>query len=279
MTVLQALIRGAIQGFSEFLPISSSGHLVLYAHFFGAGESGGLFFITALHLGTLAAVLAAFWDTVRKLVLELFKLISALFAGKLSFKKMGEERSMLVMAVVATAPLAAAFFLRDIVDRIASDSDIVAEGVCLLVTAVLLFLAARRRASGKTAAAMKLPDALLIGFTQAAAVMPGISRSGSTMSVGILRGFSGEFMVAFSFILGIPAVIAASATEFYSATRAGSFGAPLPLIAGFAASAAAGFLSIKLVRKLVKSRSFAVFAYYLFAVGAAAVVIGIIEKL
>ncbi|MCL2538931.1 MAG: undecaprenyl-diphosphate phosphatase [Oscillospiraceae bacterium] len=278
MTVFQALVQGIIQGFTEFIPISSSGHLVLFRHFFRIQESDALFFITALHLGTLAAVIAAFWDTVKKLFFELFRLISDLFTGKFKLKSGDGTRNMMIMLIISTLPLAGAFFLKGFVETVTEASDIVFVSVCFLITGALLFFAAKAKDGGKSAAEMRLRDALLIGIAQGVAVMPGISRSGATVGAGILRGYSKDFMVVYSFILGIPAVIAASASELLGAAGSGGLGNPLPIIVGFAASAVAGFFSIKLVRRLINTGRFIVFSYYLLAVGLAVLVLGVSEK-
>ncbi len=279
MTVIEAFLQGLIQGFTEFLPISSSGHLSLFQHFFKLSGEGALFFSVMLHLGTLIAVLIAFWDTIWKMVVEFFRLVKDLFTGKFRWNGMNESRSMLVMIVIATLPLAGFYFLKGFVERFSTDGDILVEGVGFLITGTLLFLASRKKNCTKTAVDMTAGDALLIGVVQGIATIPGISRSGSTVGTGILRGYSKEFMVAFSFILGIPAVLGSSASELSDAVKAGSVGNPIILIIGVVTSAVAGFFAIKLVRWLVKTDRFQIFAYYLWALGIVTVTIGVLEYL
>lgn len=278
MTALEAFIQGVIQGLTEFLPVSSSGHLSLFQHFFGLNQNNALFFSVMLHVGTLVAVFIAFWPTIWKMVVEFFRMIGDIFTGKFKWKEMNESRSMVVMIVIATLPLLAFYFLKDYVEVFSTDDDIIVEGVCFLITGLLLFFATRKKGGDKTAVDMAVADALLIGTVQGVATMPGISRSGSTISTGMLRGYSKDFMVSFSFILGIPAVLGSSVFEFKDALEAGSIGDPLPIVIGLVTSAVVGFFAIKLIQWLVRSDRFKIFAYYMLALGIVTTTLGIIEK-
>ena len=274
----QAMILGLVQGLTEFLPVSSSGHLSLYQHFTGqSGEAAGLFSIL-LHLGTLIAVCIAFWDTIWGMIVEFFRMIGDIFTGKFTFRTTDPHRRMIFMLVVALLPLLVFFFLRDWYTSLASDNDIIVEGVCFLATAGLLYLADHLTPGKKDASNMRARDAVLVGVMQGIAPLPGLSRSGSTISAGIFAGLGREFAVAFSFILGIPAVLGANIFEVKDALETGTQMDLLPMLVGMAVAAVVGFLAIKLVRWLARSGNFKVFTWYTAILGVATVTVGIIEK-
>lgn len=279
MNFLNAILQGIIQGLTEFLPVSSSGHLSLFQHFTGqSGEASGLFSIL-LHLGTLVAVCIAFWGTIWKMLLAFFGMIADLFKGKFSFKTQDPDRRMVFMVIVGLLPLLVFFFVRDFYTSLATDNDIIVEGFCFLLTAALLFMADHLVPGKKTAGSMRTRDALLVGTMQGIAPLPGLSRSGSTISAGIFAGLDREFAVAYSFILGIPAVLGANVFEVKDALQAGlDISVPAALV-GMAIAAVVGFFAIKLVRKLAKSGNFKVFTWYTAILGAITVAIGIYEKL
>lgn len=278
MSLWDAIVQGIIQGLTEFLPVSSSGHLSLYQHFTGqSGEAAGLFAIL-LHLGTLIAVFIAFWDTIWGMIVEFFRMIGDIFTGKFTFKTHNPSRRMIFMLFIALIPLLFFYFLRDFYTSLATDQDIIVEGVCFLATAGLLYMADHLIPGKKTAATMRPRDALLVGVVQGIAPLPGLSRSGSTISAGIFAGLNREFAVAFSFILGIPAVLGANLFEVKDALAAGTDISVFPMLVGMAIAAVVGFLAIKLVRWLAKSGNFKVFMWYTAVLGTATVVVGIVEK-
>ena len=278
MGLWDAILQGIIQGLTEFLPVSSSGHLSLYQHFTGqSGEAAGLFSIL-LHLGTLVAVCVAFWDTIWGMIVEFFRMIGDIITGKFTFKTDNPSRRMIFMLIVALLPLLVFFFLRDWYTSLASDNDILVEGICFLATAGLLYLADHLTPGRKDASNMRVRDALLVGTMQGIAPLPGLSRSGSTISSGIFAGLNREFAVSFSFILGIPAVLGANIFEVKDALEAGAQMDILPMLVGMIVAAVVGFLAIKLVRWLARSGNFKVFTWYTLILGTATVVIGIMEK-
>lgn len=278
MSFWNAILQGIIQGLTEFLPVSSSGHLSLYQHFTGqSGEAAGLFSIL-LHLGTLAAVCIAFWDTIWGMIVEFFRMIGDVLKGKFTFHTTDPNRRMIFMIVVALVPLLVFFFLRDWYTSLSTDNDIIVEGLCFLATAGLLYLADHLVPGKKTASNMRVRDALLVGTMQGIAPLPGLSRSGSTISAGIFAGLNREFAVAFSFILGIPAVVGANIFEVKDALEAGTEIEILPMLVGMVTAVVVGFLAIKLVRWLARSGNFKVFTWYTAILGTATVIIGVVEK-
>jgi undecaprenyl-diphosphatase len=277
MSILEGFLQGVVQGLTEFLPVSSSGHLSLFQHFFGISGESSLFFTVMLHLGTLLAVFIAYFNTIIKMIVEFFKMIGDLLGRRFDYKKSNEERMMVLMLLVSLLPLLVLFFAKGFFSRLSGDNDIIVEGVCFLFTGSILFLADKSVKGYKTAVDMKPRDALRIGLFQGFAMFPGVSRSGSTISAGLMSGFSREFMVKFSFIMGIPTILGAAVTEFYDAYKIGIVFEPVPMLIGVVTAAVVGLLAIKLIRFLVKTDRFGVFAYYTLALGIVVIVIGMIE--
>jgi undecaprenyl-diphosphatase len=204
-------------------------------------------------------------------------MVGDIFAGRFSYKAAGEERRMVIMVILSLVPLVAFFFIKDILASFSEDGDIIVEGVSFIFTGSMLFLADKCVKGRKTAGDMRPAEALCVGFFQGFAVLPGVSRSGSTISAGLLCGFSREHAVTFSFIMGIPAMIGAGIFEVRDAVQAGLSIEAAPIIVGIAASAIVGFFAIKLINWLVKTNRFGAFAYYTLALGALVLAAGIVE--
>lgn len=280
MSIIEAIIQGIVQGLTEFLPVSSSGHLSLYQHFTGLSGESGLMFSIILHVGTLVAVFGAFYRLIWDLILEFFRMIGDIFTGKFSFKNRNPERNMIFMIVLALVPLAIIYvLLGDVYKSVSSDNDILVEGLCFLLTATLLFFADKSVHGKKTIGEITPRDALIIGTLQAVAPLPGVSRSGSTISSGLLCGLSKETAVSFSFILGIPAILGGSVMELKDVTPA-ELNIPVSvIIVGLITSAVVGFLSIKMVQWLLKANKFKIFAFYTLILGIIVTGIGVYEHL
>lgn len=301
MTVLEAIIQGIIQGATEFLPISSSGHLSISQHIFGI-ELPGILFDLMLHLGTLIAVLFVYRKTIGSLILAFVHLMGDVFRGRFKWREMDRDQQLLMMLIIGCVPLLLLFApvpgtgmkLKDLSEQFATDSSILVEGVSLLVTSALLFLAIRahkRVSAGKHLAAPRREragaggrekiqgvDAVLIGLGQCfAAVFPGLSRSGTTLSVGLMRGISKQAALDYSFVLGIPAILAANLVALKDVgTHAEQIGA-LPLIVGVVVSCVVGFLAIKVLKWIVSSDKLHIFAIYALIAGGIVTVVGIVE--
>jgi len=276
MSVWEAIFQGIVQGLTEFLPVSSSGHLSLIQYFTGRNDETGALFTILLHLGTLLAVFLAFYKTILRLIVEVFAMLRDLFAGKFSLKNMPPYRRMVVLLVVSLIPMAFAFLLLDFYEGLSTDNNIIAEGLCFLLTSALLFISLRCKGR-KSAKNMTYHDAALIGTMQAIAPMPGISRSGSTIAVGLLCGLSREFAISFSFIMGVPTVLGANILKISDIANDG-LSIPVPaLIAGLLASLVFGLLAIRMVKWLAASDKFKYFAWYTLVLGIVVLVIGIIE--
>ncbi len=278
MSILNAIFQAIIQGLTEFLPVSSSGHLSLFQHFTGQSGEGALMMSAFLHLGTLVAVFVAFKKTIISLIKEFGLLVKDVFTGKFKWKEMNPHRRMIIMLIISTLCLIPFAFFKDWFTGIAEDDSILAEGLCFLYTSAILFMSDLCTKGKKKAGDIKTGDAVTVGFFQGVALLPGVSRSGSTISAGLFSGFTRETAVQYSFILGIPAILGGALSEAKNAVTTKANVDILPCIIGFLVAAFVGLLAIKLVRWLVKTDKFKIFAYYTFILGIVVIVISIVEK-
>lgn len=258
MTPLRALVLGLLQGLGEFLPISSSGHLIAVPWLLGWPDSG-LAFDVALHLGTLAAVAAAFWrDWVR--------ILTAGAKGVRSGKPLADPDSrLLVYLALATVPGAfAGLLLEDWAETTFRSPALVASMMALM--GVVLWIADRRANRVAGDEHVSLRDALLIGFAQALALVPGTSRSGATISMALFLGMRRESAARFSFLLALPITAGAALLKVPHLFRAGADTGPV--LIGMLAAAVSGFLAIRLLLSYVRNRDYTPFVLYRFAFAA-----------
>jgi len=266
---LKVFILGLVQGLTEFLPVSSSGHLVLMQHAFGM-TAPELLLDICLHVGTLAAVCAVFYKEILHLATVLFGLsgrirkaggIRALFDKHRDFR-------MLVLIGFGSLPTAAlGLIFRTHSDALFGTTRVA--GIMLLVTGVLLFLTRRRSGPGRPIEAMGIRDALLIGLAQGMAVLPGLSRSGATISAALFLGIKRETAGPFSFLLSLPAILGALLLEMRSALTPSPVSVKM-LLAGAATAAVVGFFSLKLLLRFVNQGRLSMFAPYCWVLGIAA---------
>lgn len=271
MTILQAIILGILQGLTEFLPVSSSGHLVLLQNAFGINEPELLFDIS-VHIGTLAAVCIVFFTEIKNILISLFRLPSLLKSSG-NFKTLWCENhdvrlaGFIVMGSVPTAVLGLIF--HKAADQLFASVGIV--GVMLLITGTLLWLTRRVPLSGRTIKDMTLKDALGIGVIQGLAIIPGISRSGSTISAALFLRIDREVAGRYSFLLSIPAMIGALILALGSDAIHSTMPAGIILVAS-AAAACVGYAALKLLLRLVKKGRLYLFAPYCWIVGIIALI-------
>lgn len=277
MGIFNAIFQGIIQGLTEFLPVSSSGHLSLYQHFTGKNGEGALFFTAVLHLGTLVAVFVAFWDTILPLIKEFGSLCKDIVTRKFSYKNMNPERRMIVMIFFSCLCLFPFAVFKNWFESIAEDAYIFEEGLCFLYTAAILFMSDRCKKGSKTAGDIKAKDAVTVGLFQGVAMLPGVSRSGSTICSGLFSGFSRDTAVKYSFILGIPVILVSCLSEVKDAVAAGSSVDLASCAVGFVVSAVVGLGAIKLVNWLVRSDRFRIFGYYTLCLGVVVLIASFIE--
>ncbi len=276
--IIETIILALVQGFTEFLPVSSSGHLSVFQHFMNSEESNKLLVSIVLHLGTLLAVFIAFRKTIYKLIIEFFAMIKDIFTKKFSFKEMNEQRRMIVMIIVSILPLFAFYIFKDFFTGLANDSSIFVEGFAFLYTGTMLLLTTKCMNGKKTAKDITTKNALTIGVFQGVALIPGVSRSGSTISSALFCGIKKETAVEYSFILGIPVILAGAFVEITDVAKGNVDVNILPLLIGFFVSAIAGLGAISLVRWLIKSDKFKIFGYYTLILGLAVIGYSVYEK-
>lgn len=278
MDYINVIIQAIVQGLTEFLPVSSSGHLSVVQHITGYTGETALMLSIVLHLGTLAAVFAAFWGTIWGMIKEFFLTIADIFRGKFSWKGMNSNRRMMFMVIIATLILVPVYFFKDFFTSRQGDGDIIFEGIAFLFTAVLLFLSDRCSGGVKTGERMKIRDAVTVGLFQCVALFPGVSRSGSTTAAGLFCGLEKNTAVTFAFILGIPAILGGSVLEIGNALQSDMQLDWVMLGVGFVIAAAVGFLAIKLVKWLLEKNRFKIFGIYTLLIGILCILGGIWEN-
>lgn len=278
MSFFESVVQGVIQGATEFLPVSSSGHLSVFQHFTGIEGSDAVLSTIVMHLGTLVAVFIAFRRKISVLISEFFRMIKDIFTGKFKASQMNGSRRMIVMIIVSILPLFVFYIFKDMFLRISSDDDIIAEGICFLYTAALLAIADRHSDGTLSAEETTAGTALTIGAFQGVALLPGVSRSGSTISAALLMGMKREDAVEYSFILGIPVILAGALTEIGD-IGASSEQISIPvLLAGFVSAAVTGYFAIRLLNWLLKTNKFKIFSIYTGILGIIVIILGIIEN-
>lgn len=277
MSYLMAAVLGIIQGVAEFLPISSSGHLTLFQHFFGMPETDNLFNVL-LHFATLIAVFVYYWSDIWEMITEFFLGIRALFVPQ--YRSQGEPpaaRRLILLIIVATLPLFLVLPIKDYVEQIGNYP--AAVSCILLLTGAVLFLSDRMAHGHKTARSATLKDALLIGVAQGVATLPGLSRSGSTIAAGMACGLDRKFAVRFSFLMSLPAVFGATLLEVKDTLSAGA-GIPDGMLGkyllGMVIAGVVGYFAIRLVNLLADKGKFGAFAYYCWIAGAIFLVLSLL---
>ena len=268
MSYLMAAVLGIIQGVAEFLPISSSGHLTLFQHFFGMPETDNLFNVL-LHFATLIAVFIYYWSDIWEMNVEFILGLRALFVPR--DRRQGEPpaaRRLILLIIVATLPLFLVLPIQDYVEQIGNYP--VAVSCILLLTGAVLFLSDRMAHGHKTARSTTLKDALLIGVAQGVATLPGLSRSGSTIAAGMACGLDRKFAVRFSFLMSLPAVFGATILKAVDVVQEGGVDLSLlpKYLLGMVFAGVVGYFSIGLVNLLTAKGKFGAFAYYCWGAGA-----------
>lgn len=279
MSYLFSVLMGALQGVAEFLPISSSGHLALFQHFFNVEnyEESQMFFTVLLHLGTLVSVCVYYRKDVLDMIREFFLGIRDLATRKSSGTPPPPARRLVMMIIVATLPLFAILPVKGLVEDAMNNVTFVS--IALLATGFILFFSDRMAKGRKNARTATVLDAFLVGCAQAVGTLPGISRSGITISAGLLRGYDRTFAVRFSFLMSLPAVLGANILSLKDALEVGINMEMLPIyLVGMVVSGVVGYFSIRLVNLLADKGKFGNFAYYCWVVGLGSLVASLVVK-
>ena len=299
MNIFEAIVLGAVQGLTEFLPVSSSGHLAIFQHFFGLNDNN-LFFNVMLHVGTLTAVCAVYWRLFLRLIKSFFMILKKIFTGKFKWSEMDADENLVMMIIIGLLPLFLLFLpigggmkIKDLADKWNSDGYLIITAISLLVTSFLLVIGinanrkttilykshGKLRADGAGRRKLNPVDAVFIGLFQAvAAIFPGISRSGSTLTAGELRKINKQRALDYSFVLGTPAIIAAALLEGKDALFPADGSAVsiefFPTLIGIII---VGFLAIRLFKWLLSTNRMYYFVLYTAGAGIICLVISIIE--
>ena len=268
MSFWEAIFCGILQGLTEFLPVSSSGHLALAHTFFGmTGVESCLSFDILLHLATLTVVFLVYYKDIFGLIGAFFSMSRKAIGGHFRVSSLTETERMALLLIFATLPLAGALFLKDDLELIALYPRAV--GALLVVNGILL-LTADRFSAKRARKPLSVRGAVGIGFFQLFAVLPGISRSGSTISGGMLFGLSRENAVKFSFLMSIPAIIGANIANVPEMLSVPVEQSVLGYcLVGMAAALVSGFAAMKFLAYISAKEKFGFFAYYCIVIGAA----------
>jgi len=260
MNLLEAIVLGIIQGLTEFLPVSSSGHLEIGKYFFGVDAESSFSFSVVVHGATVLSTIVVFWSEIRRIL-----------QGVMKFK-MNNETHFALKIGTSLIPIVIVGFLFDEQIEALFNGNILFVGIMLLVTAVLLIISSLIKGRGRDISYL---DALIIGVAQAFAVLPGVSRSGATISTGLMLGNKKEKLAEFSFLMVLIPVIGANlmglANGEFSSTASVSTGA---LAAGFIAAFGTGYLACKWMIALVRKGKLYWFGIYCLVLGVVAILIG-----
>ena len=264
MDIFQAIIIGLVQGLTEFLPVSSSAHLIFAQQALGVGDVG-LAFDVLMHVGTLVAVIVYFFNDIVNMIkgflLSLVDLKDGNFIREI---KKDPYKKLAWLTILATIPVGVVGVLfNDMIESMFQGLTIPA--FLLLVTGCLLYVSQRMNTGRIDVRNITIKEALIMGCGQALAILPGLSRSGTTIAAGLFAGLDKEFAAKFSFILSIPAILGAAVFQ-----RKDLSGGNIEIgacIAGFVVAVISGYLAISVLLKIVREKSLDIFAYYCWIVG------------
>lgn len=265
MSIIQAFVLGIVQGLTEFLPVSSSGHLVLFQHLFGLKEPE-LFFDISVHAGTLVAVILFFRKDLTNMVISLARLGSLFFKKEITFDKLWEDpdSKFAMLIVIGSVPTGIIGLLfKNIAEELFSSVFIV--GCTLIVTGTFLWLTRWVSRPGRDIKEFSAAQATIIGIVQGIAITPGISRSGSTIAAGLFLGLNRETAARYSFLLSIPAITGA---EILGLKEAGIHSIDTAVLIGTVTAGFAGYFALTLLVYIVKKGQLHLFAPYCWLIGA-----------
>lgn len=283
MNYLTSILCGIVQGLTEFLPVSSSGHLAIFQAILGDVTGSPLpepvAFDVLLHLGTLLAVIILYFKEIIQLIPAFFTMIGKFFKGKRKFFDYNENERFVLLILIATLPLVVGALIEhsfDFLETLTGMLPVV--GGILILNGVLLFFSDRAARGSGTIAEATPKNALGIGSCQLLAILPGLSRSGSTITGGLLAGFSRETAVKFSFIMSLPAIAGACVLHLPELFSGGVSGSEAGVyLAGAVSAMLVGLAAMKLLKWIAEKASFRGFSYYCFGAGLLTVVYGFLR--
>ena len=276
MSIWTAALLGLVQGIAEFLPISSSGHLSIINNLFNLSEiqNGHLLFDVLLHFATLISILIVYWQDI---VLMVYELLGFVNLGPMAGQRQARYPSarMFLMIVIATLPLFLILPIRKQLEVLYYRNIFI--GIAIILTGCMLYVSDKMIPGKKNERSMTISDALIIGLCQCVATIPGLSRSGTTITAGIATGLRRDYAVKFSFLMSIPAVLGANILSIADAVKAGIDWASVPAyLVGMVVALLSGIISIHFLRYISAKGKFGGFAYYCWVVGVLAIIMSII---
>lgn len=291
MTIVQAIILGVIQGLTEFLPVSSSGHLAIMKNILRMDLETGALYDVLLHVATLVAICIVMRKDIAKLILEFSSIVRDVFTNFLIFidrithkddqyyiKIMSSAyRRFVVLIIVSSIPTAIiGFLLNDIIETV--ENELLVPGICLIATAVIILISDFLADGTKKPKDATVYDAFAIGTAQGIATLPGLSRSGTTITACILCGFDRKFAVKYSFIMSMPAIFGALILKLSKISSETVTGGDIAVyIVGMVIAAVVGYFALIFTTKLVQKKSFKYFAFYCFGIGVVSIIAYIIS--
>lgn len=286
MSIIESILLGIVQGITEFLPVSSSGHLSILQNIFNVETNDSMLFDIMLHVGTLVAVFVVYHKDIWKMIVEAIKMIGDIFGNlkifclnkihktSLKYKKVvhNSYRKFVMLVLVSTVPTGVIGVLgKDLIS--AASETLLIPGICLLITGTLLLMADLSKEGRKLPKAVTYKDGLIIGAAQGLATLPGLSRSGTTITACILCGLDRKFAVKYSFILSIPAILGAAVLEIKDVIAEPIEASQIGIYAvGMVFAGLVGYVCIKTMLVVVRNKKFKYFAWYCYVVGIVAVV-------
>ncbi len=286
MSLLQSILMGILQGLTEFLPVSSSGHLALFKNIFNSNTETGLLFDTMLHLGTLVAVCIVYWKDVKNLFTAAFQLLFDIIynfrawiggkknGGKVTYRRLinSAYKKFVVLILITTIPtgiMGVAF--SSLIEK--ASQTLLVPGIFLVITAILLLISDTRPSGHKKVKKTTYGNAVAIGIAQGFATFPGLSRSGTTITACLMLGFDRSYAVKYSFLASLPAIVGANILELRHFDAAALAGGHLAYyFIGMIIAGVVGYICIKLMIYVVRSNKFQYFAYYCAIVGIVAII-------
>ncbi len=272
MEILKALVLGIVQALTEFLPVSSSGHLAIANALFHDGGAGFKNLLIMAHFGTMLATLLVFWKEIWGLILSLGKLPQAI-----KTKQAEPEHKMIWIIILASIPTGIlGYFLADRFDALAGNLILV--GAMLMVTGIILLVTRFIKEGKRTETDFGAGRALILGLFQGFAIMPGISRSGTTISTSLVLGAERKFAGRVSFLISLPAIAAAALLDVLKELKAGTLnGSILPMAVIFTVSFVIGYFALKLLLRLIEGGKFYIFSVYCLLAGAVTIVLRLLK--
>ncbi len=267
MTYLEGIILGLVQGLTEFLPVSSSGHLAILENLFKIDEDKVLLFAVLLHVGTLISVFIVYWKDIWELILELGFTVKDLVKGNGLRLEERPIRKLGIMILVATVPtMIIGVLFGDLFDKLYTS--IIPIGIGLLFTGIILFIAEQQGSGKRTIENMNFRNAIFVGIVQGIAICPGVSRSGSTLFGSLICKLDRKLAVKFIFLISIPPILGSAILEAPAAFKQGVDMSQLgPMFIGILVAAISGLLAIKFMIKIVSDKKLSYFSYYVWVLG------------